>query len=48
MIKLRLNKKIDDKVLVSYKEKVARINKMIDEKTGAGADAPLVARIDFP
>ena len=36
MIKLRLNKKIDDNVLVSYKEKVTRINKMIDDKTGAG------------
>lgn len=38
MIKLRLNKKIDDNVLVSYKEKVTRINKMIDDKTGAGND----------
>ena len=38
MIKLRLNKKIDDNVLVSYKEKVTRINKMIDNKTGAGND----------
>ena len=38
MIKLRLNKKIDDSILVSYKEKVTRINKMIDDKTGAGND----------
>ena len=46
MIKLRLNKKIDDKVLVSYKEKVARINKMIDEKTGAGND--FIGWADWP
>ena len=38
MIKLRLNKKIDDNILASYQSEVTRINKMIDDKTGAGND----------
>ena len=38
MIKLRLNKKIDENILASYQSEVTRINKMIDEKTGAGND----------
>ena len=38
MIKLRLNKKIDENILASYQSEVTRINKMIDDKTGAGND----------
>ena len=38
MIKLRLNKKIDENILASYQSEVTRINKMIDYKTGAGND----------
>ena len=38
MIKLRLNKKIDENILASYQSDVTRINKMIDDKTGAGND----------
>jgi glucose-6-phosphate isomerase len=46
MIKLRLNKKIDENILVSYKGKVSKINKMIDEKTGAGND--FLGWVDWP
>ena len=38
MIKLRLNKKIDENILASYQSEVTRINKLIDDKTGAGND----------
>ena len=46
MIKLRLNKKIEENVFDSYKEKVSKINKMIDEKTGAGND--FLGWVDWP
>ena len=38
MIKLRLNKQINDKILASYKDKVKKINQIINDKTGAGND----------
>ena len=38
MIKLRLNKQVNDKILASYKDKVKKINQIINDKTGAGND----------
>ena len=38
MLDLRLNKLINEDILKSYEKEVARINKMIDEKSGAGND----------
>ncbi|MCQ2087817.1 MAG: glucose-6-phosphate isomerase [Bacilli bacterium] len=38
MIKLALNKTVTESDILSYQEKVSKINKMIDEKTGAGND----------
>lgn len=46
MIKLRLNKNICENDIVAYKEKVSKINKMIDEKTGAGND--FLGWVDWP
>jgi hypothetical protein len=36
MIKLKLNHAINEEIIHSYDEDVKRINKMINEKTGAG------------
>ena len=38
MLDLRLNKLINENILKGYEKEVARINKMIDEKSGAGND----------
>ena len=38
MINLKLNDRINKKIIDSYKEKVSKINKMIDEKSGPGND----------
>ncbi len=46
MIKLELNNQINEKVISSYQEDVNRINKMIDEKTGAGND--FLGWVDWP
>ena len=46
MIKLELNKVMTEEVVKSYKDDVARINKMIDEKTGAGND--FLGWVDWP
>ncbi len=46
MIKLRLNKQIDDKILAGYKDKVKKINQIINDKTGAGND--YIGWADYP
>ena len=46
MIELQLNKLINEDIVKSYQEDVARINKMIDEKTGAGND--FLGWVDWP
>ena len=38
MLKLQLNKLMNEEILASYEDSVKRINKMINEKTGAGND----------
>ena len=38
MLDLRLNKLINDSILKGYEKEVARINKMIDDKSGPGND----------
>ena len=38
MIKLQLNDQINEEVIKSYQEKVERVNKMINEKSGPGND----------
>ena len=45
MINLQLNDRINKKIIDSYKEKVSKINKMIDEKSGPGND--FLGWIDF-
>ena len=45
-MKLQLNKMMSQEILDSYKEDVKRINKMIDEKTGAGND--YLGWVDWP
>jgi len=46
MINLELNNVITNKIIESYKEDVKRINKMINEKTGAGND--FLGWVDWP
>ena len=46
MIKLALNHEINEEVIRSYQDKVERINKMIDERTGAGND--FLGWVDWP
>ena len=46
MLSLKLNNLITKEILDSYKEKVSKINKMIDEKTGAGND--FLGWVDWP
>ena len=46
MIKLRLNKEINEDIIAKYQEDVERINKMIDEKTGPGND--YLGWVDWP
>ena len=45
-MQLQLNKQITEKDILSYKDKVSSINKMIDEKTGAGND--FLGWVDWP
>ena len=46
MIKLNLNHEMNDQIIKSYQKDVERINKMIDEKTGAGND--YLGWVDWP
>jgi len=46
MIKLRLNKEINEDIIAKYQKDVERINKMIDEKTGPGND--YLGWVDWP
>ena len=46
MIKLALNHEINEDIIRSYQDKVEQINKMIDEKTGAGND--FLGWVDWP
>ena len=46
MIKLRLNKEINEDIIAKYQKDVERINKMIDEKTGLGND--YLGWVDWP
>lgn len=46
MIKLALNHEMNDEIIKSYQKDVERINKMIDEKTGAGND--FLGWVDWP
>ena len=46
MLKLRLNKEINDEVLHSYEAKVSQINEMINKKTGPGND--FLGWVDWP
>ena len=46
MLDLRLNKLINEEILNSYNEKVAEINKMIMNKSGAGND--FLGWVDWP
>ncbi len=46
MIKLALNHEINEEVIRSYQDKVERINKMIDERTGPGND--FLGWVDWP
>ena len=46
MIKLELNKMMNEDIVKSYQDDVNRINKMIDEKTGAGND--FLGWVDWP
>ena len=46
MINLKLNNLINKEIIDSYKEKVSKINKVIDEKTGAGND--YLGWVDWP
>ena len=46
MLELRLNKLISKEILVSYEKKVAEINKMIMNKSGAGND--FLGWVDWP
>ena len=46
MIKLELNHKVNDSIINSYQEKVTKINKMIDEKSGPGND--FLGWVDWP
>ena len=45
-MKLQLNSLINDEIIRSYQKDVTRINKMIDEKTGAGND--FLGWVDWP
>lgn len=45
-MELRLNKLINEQIISSYKEDVKRINKMIDDKSGAGND--FLGWVDWP
>ena len=38
MLKLQLNNLMNEEIIASYQDSVTRINKMINEKTGAGSD----------
>lgn len=46
MIKLELNKQMNKDILKGYQKQVSQINKMIDEKTGAGND--FLGWVDWP
>ena len=46
MIRLELNHKVNDNIINSYQEKVTKINKMIDEKSGPGND--FLGWVDWP
>ena len=46
MIKLELNDKINEQVISSYQEKVTKINKMIDDRSGPGND--FLGWVDWP
>ena len=46
MVKLALNHEINEEIIRSYQDKVERINKMIDERTGAGND--FLGWVDWP
>ena len=46
MIKLALNHEINEEIIRSYQDKVERINKMIDERTGPGND--FLGWVDWP
>ena len=46
MIKLDLNHEMNEQIIKSYQKDVERINKMIDEKTGAGND--YLGWVDWP
>jgi len=46
MLKLRLNKLINDKIIQSYEQRVSQINKMIMDKSGAGND--FLGWVDWP
>ena len=46
MLKLRLNKEINDEILHSYEAKVSQINEMINKKTGPGND--FLGWVDWP
>ena len=46
MINLKLNDRINKSIIDSYKEKVSKINKMIDEKSGPGND--FLGWVDWP
>lgn len=46
MIKLELNNQINDEIIKSYQKDVERINKMIDDKSGAGND--FLGWVDWP
>ena len=46
MLELRLNKLISKEILASYEKKVAEINKMIMNKSGAGND--FLGWVDWP
>ena len=46
MINLKLNDRINKEIIDSYKEKVTKINKMIDEKSGPGND--FLGWVDWP
>ena len=45
-MKLQLNSKMNEQIISSYQEQVTRINKMINEKTGAGND--FLGWVDWP
>ena len=46
MINFELNKAVSEKEILAYGEKVSKINKMINEKTGAGND--FLGWVDWP